>query len=356
MFCRKCYVLFLFAAIVVTYLLLPTILTTASKAEDMNITTAAKPAPKPLYRDPIHDGAADPSLIWNRAQKKWMMFYTNRRADLPNPDPKDVAWVHGTQIGIAESSDGGSTWKYAGTAKIPYGKPDYTYWAPELVWNRGLYHMFVTVVPGTFHDWNASREIVHLTSEDLSTWKFESTLPLSSDRTIDPCVLKLDNGTWRLWYKDERDHSYIHYVDSPDLYRWTAGGVAISDRPSEGPIVFRWKGSIWMIVDAWNGLAVYRSSDALHWTAQKKNLLAEPGQLPTDRAEGHHADVQISNDRAFLFYFVHQGGQDQIPGVLDSARRSVLQVVELTEHNGEIQVDRNKPTFVSLGPVADSVH
>ncbi len=23
-------------------------------------------APKPLYRDPVHDGAADPSLIWDR--------------------------------------------------------------------------------------------------------------------------------------------------------------------------------------------------------------------------------------------------------------------------------------------------
>ena len=105
MFCRKCCVLFLFAANVLTYLLLPTIFTTGSKAEDLNIAPATKAAPKPLYRDPVHDGAADPALIWNHGEKKWMMFYTNRRADLPNPDPKDVAWVHGTQIGIAESSD-----------------------------------------------------------------------------------------------------------------------------------------------------------------------------------------------------------------------------------------------------------
>jgi hypothetical protein len=215
--------------------------------------------------------------------------------------------------------------------------------------------MFVTVVPGTFHDWNASREIIHLTSKDLSVWKFKSSLPLSSDRTIDPCVLKLGDGSWRLWYKDERDHSNIHYVNSPDLNRWTEGGVAIADRPSEGPIVFRWKGSIWMIVDAWAGLGVYRSSDALHWTAQKENLLAGPGLLPTDRAEGHHADVQVSNGRAFLFYFVHQGGQDQLPGVPDSARRSVLQVVELTEENGKLKADRNKPAFVSLGPAVDTV-
>src|SRR5215469_1683678 len=234
---------------------------------------ANKPAPKPLYRDPIHDGAADPSLIWNRKKHEWMMFSTNRRADMSAP-PHDVAWVHGTKIGIAESSDGGATWKYAGTAEIPYGKPDYTFWAPELLSDRGMYHMFLTVVPGTFHDWNAPREIIHLTSKDLLKWKFVSRLALSSDRTIDPCVLKLDDGTWRLWYKDERDHSFIHFVNSTDLDHWTPGGVAVDDRPSEGPIVFRWKGSIWMIVDAWSGLGVYRSSDATHWVRQSDNILA----------------------------------------------------------------------------------
>ena len=173
--------LFLSVANVVIYLLLPSMLTVPSKSEDLNRTASAKAAPKPLYRDPVHDGAADPALIWNREQKKWMMFYTNRRADLTSSDPKDVAWVHGTQIGIAESKDGGTTWTYAGTAEIPYGKPYYTYWAPDLVWDRGLYHMFVVVVPGIFHDWNAPRDIIHLTSKDLAVWKFESKLPLSSN-------------------------------------------------------------------------------------------------------------------------------------------------------------------------------
>jgi hypothetical protein len=325
-----------------------------SRANDLNTANVTKAAPKPLFRDPIYDGAADPSLIWNRSERKWMMFYTNRRANIASPDPKDVAWVHGTQIGIAESKDGGVTWKYAGTAKIPYGQSDYTYWAPDLIWDHGLYHMFVTVVPGTFHDWNASREIIHLTSEDLNAWKFESKLDLSSDRTIDPCVLRLGDGKWRLWYKDERDHSYIHYVDSPNLYQWAPGGVAINDRPSEGPIVFRWKGSIWMIVDAWSGLGVYRSSDALHWVRQRDNLLADPGKIPTDRSEGHHADVAISKGRAFLFYFVHQQGKDKVPGVPNYTHRTVLQVVELEDRNDELKADRNQPTFVSLGLPAEN--
>ena len=64
-----------------------------------------KIANKPLYRDPIYDGAADPVIIWNAKEQKWFMFYTNRRANAPGLS--GVTWVHGTPIGIAESSDGG---------------------------------------------------------------------------------------------------------------------------------------------------------------------------------------------------------------------------------------------------------
>ena len=66
-----------------------------------------KIAAKPLFRDPVHDGAADPVLCWNHAEGKWFMFYTNRRANVPNTP--GVTWVHGTHIGIAESSDDGAT-------------------------------------------------------------------------------------------------------------------------------------------------------------------------------------------------------------------------------------------------------
>ena len=189
-----------------------------STASDSITSDSPKAAPKPLYRDPVHDGAADPALIWNRGAKKWMIFYTNRRADLPGSGKNDVRWVHGTQIGVTESADGGTTWTYVGTAKLPYGKADYTFWAPYLLWDRGLYHMYVVVVPGTFSNWDAPRDIVHFTSRDLTQWKFAAKLKLPSDRVIDPYILRLDNGAWRIWYKDERDHGLIHYADSPDLY------------------------------------------------------------------------------------------------------------------------------------------
>ena len=64
-------------------------------------------------------------LCWNRKEKKWFMFYTNRRANVP--DTVGVSWVHDTPIGIAESSDLGATWKYRTTAKIGYEKGEDTY-------------------------------------------------------------------------------------------------------------------------------------------------------------------------------------------------------------------------------------
>jgi hypothetical protein len=52
-----------------------------------------RPAAAPLFRDPVHDGAADPTLVWNRQEQCWWMLYTNRRADAD--EEKGVKWVHG---------------------------------------------------------------------------------------------------------------------------------------------------------------------------------------------------------------------------------------------------------------------
>jgi sucrose-6-phosphate hydrolase SacC (GH32 family) len=306
-------------------------------------------APKPLYRDPVHDGAADPTLIWNRAKGEWWMFYTNRRADLATVDPRNVAWVHQTRIGIAVSRDQGATWTYRGTANIPYGTAEYTHWAPDIVYSGGWYHMFLTIVPGTFENWNAPREIIHLSSADLVAWKFVGKLELGSDRVIDPSLAQLPDGTWRLWYKDERDHSHIHYAESKDLNAWTAMGAAITDRSSEGPKIFHWHGQYWMIVDAGRGLAVYQSPDALDWKPQAEFLLQAPGHAATDRGFGHHCDVVVNGDRAFLFYFTHLQGADEIPDLPHSAQRSVLQVGELIWADGKLTVDRDKATHVLLG-------
>lgn len=309
-----------------------------------------KPAPKPLFRDPIYDGAADPVLVWDRTGKKWLMFYTNRRANVPKLS--NVEWVHATRIGIAASDDGGATWRYKATAEIPYGKADYTHWAPEIIFDRDVYHMYLSIVPGTFQDWNAPREIVHLTSKDLKKWNYQSTLRLNSDRVIDPTVIQLPDMSWRMWFKNERgEGGSIYYADSADLYHWTSKGVALLGSQGEGPKAFQWEGRYWLVIDAWKGFAVYRSNDCLNWKGQEDRLLEQPGTLPTDRTKGNHADVVVSEGRAYLFYFTHQVGQDAEGKGADWHKHTVIQVAELKEKDGVLSCDRNAPVHIRLAMV-----
>jgi len=310
-------------------------------------------AEKPLFRDPVYDGAADPVLCWNRAEKKWFMFYTNRRANVPNT--KGVSWVHGTKIGIAESSDGGATWKYRGTANINYGRGEYSYWAPEVIEHGGTYHMYLTFVPGMHTDWSGTRDIIHLTSKDLLNWEYESVLKLSSNRVIDACVMRLPDDTWRMWYNNEVDGKSIYYADSPDLYKWNDKGKAMGERQGEGPKVFRWKGCYWMVVDVWKGLGIYKSQDCLKWTRQEKNLLQEPGQGPDDQVKGGHPDVVVSGGRAYLFYFTHPGRRSSNgKGNASDMRRSSIQVVELESKDAWLSCLRDEPTYINLKAVPET--
>lgn len=299
--------------------------------------------PKPLFADPIYDGAADPVVIWNKNEKKWFMLYTNRRANIS--DSTGVKWVHGTRIGIAESKDG-ATWKYRDTANINY-RPvaEYTHWAPEVISHAGAYHMYLTYVPGIFNDWNHPRNIVHLTSKDLFNWQYESTLKLVNDKVIDACVYQLPDGIWRMWYNNERDGKSIYYADSKDLYNWTDKGKAIAAR-GEGPKVFKWKDTYWMIIDAWKGMEVFQSEDLLTWKKQATRVLEEPGTGIDDQAIGGHCDVVVNNDRAYIFYFTHPGRSKLAPP--QSQKRSVIQLVELKYNDGILSCNRDEPTYINL--------
>ena len=323
-------------------------ITAAALAADSGLVAA-----KPLYRDPVYDGAADPTVIWNPLVKRWWMFYTNRRANVPGLS--GVTWVHGTPIGIAESADGGAHWNYVGTAQIElpaeYGGPRVTEWAPDVIRAPdGTWQMFLTVVPGIFEDWNHPRDIVQLTSTNLLRWTNPRKLSLASDRVIDPSILRLPDGSWRLWYNDERSGKSIHYADSPNLVDWTDKGLAFKSR-GEGPKGFRWHDKFWVIIDEWKGLGVFRSDDALVWAKQPVNLLATPGNGADDRDIGRHCDVVVGGDRAFLFYFTHPGrygtgGKGDGP----EQRRSSIQVVELEFKGGWLACDRDRPTPIVLPP------
>ncbi|WP_181306052.1 family 43 glycosylhydrolase [Rufibacter sp. XAAS-G3-1] len=310
----------------------------------------SQPVAKPLFTDPIYDGAADPVVIYHKKEKKWFMLYTNRRAT--DEKAEGVTWVHGTRIGIAESTDGGATWKYRDTANINY-RPvaAYTHWAPDVIEHDGVFHMYLTYVPGIFTDWNHPRHIIHLTSKDLFNWDYQSTLPLVTDKVIDASVFRLPDGTWRLWYNNERDGKSIYYADSKDLYHWQDKGKALQAR-GEGPKVFKWKDHYWMIIDAWKGLQVFKSNDLLNWQAQEERLLEEPGQGTDDQAIGGHPDVVVNGDKAYLFYFTHPGRSkaNPAPSTSVAAKRSVIQLVELEYANGHLTCDRDKPTYISLKP------
>lgn len=320
--------------------------------------TAQKAAPKPVFDDPVYHGTADPVIVYNKAVKKWWMFYTNRRASI---EDSTVAWVHGTRIGIAESKDG-RKWKYVDTANVNYRPdPGYTHWAPDIIEENGSWHMYLTYVPGTFTDWNHPRYIVHLQSKDLINWSTpstsstsstpstSSTLQLINQKVIDASVYKVNDSLYRLWYNNEKDGKSIWYAESPDLKTWTDKGKAIAAR-GEGPKVFYWQDQYFMIVDAWKGMEVYSSTDLLKWTKQKERILEAPGKGKDDQAIGGHCDVIVNNGHAYVYYFTHPGRRKDQPATKGSFddKRSVIQVAELEYKDGQIVCDRDKPVKIKL--------
>lgn len=303
-------------------------------------------APKPLFDDPVYHGAADPVIVYNKQKKKWWMLYTNRRASI---NDSTVQWVHGTKIGIAESNDG-CNWKYVDTCNINY-RPDagYTFWAPDVTEHKGIYHMYLTYVPGTFADWNHPRVIVHLTSKDLKNWKYESTLKLANKKVIDASVFKINDKLWRMWYNNEEDGKSIYYAESKDLHNWNDKGKAIAIT-GEGPKVFYWQQRYFMIVDVWKGMEVFSSNDLLSWKKQSTRILENPGKGKDDEAIGGHCDVVVNKGRAYVFYFTHPGRKKNAPAPWDSfdSKRSVIQLSELKYVNGEIVCDRDEPVSIQL--------
>lgn len=282
----------------------------------------------PLFRDPIFDGASDPTLIWNRQEKEWWMVYTQRRATSRGPG---FVGVHGSDLGVASSPDG-HRWLYRGTLlglKFEPGRN--TWWAPEIIYESGIYHMYVSYVRGMPTDWKRPRHILHYTSEDLWNWKMCQTLDLSSEKVIDSCVVRLPSGGWRMWYKDEADNSFCHYSDSDDLYKWRHMGRALDYASHEGANVFFLKDCWWYIGDFWKGLGVFRSSDLLSWEFNSY-ILDTPGNREDDNALGHHADVLVQGEEAYIFYFTHPHD--------DSF--TAIQTARLTANGGVLSCNRDE--------------
>ncbi len=305
-------------------------------------------APAPLFRDPIYDGAADPVVVYNKEKKEWWMFYSQRRA---NVQSAAVAFCYGTDIGVATSSDHGQSWVYKGTPALEFEEGRNTFWAPDIIFENGMYNMFVVYIKGVRNEWGGKAKITHYTSLDLWKWKHENDLQLSSENVIDPTFYKLPDGKWHIWYKDEKRGSITMTGESNDLINWKLDDKpAISGKPHEGPKIFRFKDSYWMITDEWSGQRVYRSADAKTWERQGM-ILDKNGTRNQDSPTGAHADVVVTGDKAFVFYFTHPGRKTHFAdGGLDkdgcysySTKRTVIQVAEIIFKNGTLDVTRDEP-------------
>lgn len=320
----------------------------------------------PLFRDPIHDGATDPVVVQHQADGDWWMFYTQRRADAPGDG---VAWVHGSEIGVATSDDGGTTFVYRGALDLAAGWGRDTYWAPEVLWAAGEYHMYVTVIRGVPVRWEGhDRRIVHYVSDDLVNWRHVGPVELSSSRVVDACVARLPHAIdgepagWRMWFKDEANGSHTCAADSPDLYGWHVIGPVMTGRGHEGPNVFALGGWHWMLVDEWRGQGVYRSSDLTAWERDGL-ILDRPGTRPDDGGIGLHADVVVVDDAVgYVVYFTHPGrselwrdagtGTGDGPGigpmVTPAERRSSIQAARVRVVDGHLVCDRDDPLVLAL--------
>lgn len=300
----------------------------------------------PLYRDPIYNGASDPTLIWNVKERQWWMVYTQRR---PSALELGVAWVHGSALGVASSPDG-HNWLYRGTLRgLEHEAGHNTWWAPEMLWHEGTYHMYASYIQGVPESWDRPRHILHYTSDNLWDWRFQSVLPLCSDRVIDACVARMKDGLWRMWYKDESDESYSHYADSTDLYHWTHRGRAVTMDHHEGANVFFLAGHWWYIGDFWRGQGVFRSDDCLSWAFQGY-ILDQPGRREQDGTIGNHADVVVQGGEAYICYFTHPYRRGKAEEDVRDKYTSV-QVARLTSDGESLFCDRDEDfDFVLLPP------
>lgn len=308
--------------------------------------------PAPLYRDPVTDGAADPVLVWNKQEKKWWMLYTQRRA---NAETADVAYCYGTDIGIASTDNDGVTWIYRGTLDLNIEKGKNTFWAPDVMYHNGTYHMFVVYIQGVRNHWGGKARMAHYTSKDLWNWKFLDFLKLSSENVIDASLIQMPGGMWRMWYKDDAGGAVIMLAQSKDLYKWTYDvKPVLGNTRQEGPKIFHYGDYYWMLTDEWNGMRVYRSKDANTWEKQGL-ILDSASDRKEDTPSGAHGDVIVVNNKAYVFYFTHPGRKIHSEAHLDengiypfNERRSSIQVGLLEMQNGTLICNRDKPFEILL--------
>ena len=319
------------------------------------IATDVKSAPAPLYRDPLEDGAADPVLVYNPHEQAWWMIYTNRPTTVQHAE--GISWLFGSSLGVASSTDGCATWRYRGTVEgLDFEWGHNTFWAPEIFEHDGIFHMYVSYIRGVPLGCDDDETLIHhYTSKDLISWDHHGPIALSSNNVIDACIIQLPEGGFRMWYKDQGRDSETWAADSDNLYDWTVRGRVLSTPGGhEGPNVFFFRDSYWLIVDSWSGQLAYRSQDLDQWTPAGKILAGSIGDKPSrtdDNGPGLHADVVVDGEDAWIFYFTHpeRPGKDH---PTERSRRSSIQVARLDVEDGNLVCDRDQVPRPAIGAPA----
>ncbi|MFT3903341.1 MAG: glycosyl hydrolase [Niabella sp.] len=303
-------------------------------------------APAPLFRDPVTDGAADPVIIYNEQEKSWWMLYTQRRANQETPD---VAFCYGNPIGVASTDDHGKTWVYRGTLNLAIEPGTNTFWAPDIVFHNGVYHLFVTYIRGVRNHWGGASQLAYYTSKNMWDWKFEQFIDVGMENVIDGCIMQKPGGGWRMWFKGHDSQTYAS--DSKDLKNWKMQKEpVIKGDPHEGPNVFEFAGYYWMLTDEWSGMRVYRSKDLTNWDKQGKILYEEDGKRFDDHPTGAHGDAVVAGGKVYVFYFTHPGRKKHSEAQMNASgiypfeqRRSSIQVASLEYKDGTLVAKRDEP-------------
>lgn len=310
----------------------------------VSLNVRAQEAPAPLFRDPITDGAADPVLVWNREEGSWWMLYTQRRA---NVETADVAYCYGNDIGIASTQDHGQTWVYRGTLDLEFERGKNTFWAPDVVYHQGVYHMFVSYIQGVRNHWSGRAKMAHYVSTNLWDWEMKGFVKLLDENVIDASLYQMAEGNWKMWFKSHLNGGTTMTAESSDLYDWLVDKKpAIAGGAHEGPKAFRFAESYWMLTDEWHGLMVHRSDDLKKWESQNL-ILTDASSRFMDGPMGAHADVLTLGEKAYVFYFTHPGRTSHGHAPMDhngniplDLRRSVIQVGELVKEGEGLRVER----------------
>tara|TARA_R110002050_G_scaffold188756_8_gene323409 strand:+ start:6076 stop:6930 length:855 start_codon:yes stop_codon:yes gene_type:complete len=273
-----------------------------------------------IYTDPIYKGSADSEVVWNDYKKEWWMFYTARRSvckDCPLP---------AVAIGVASSKDW-IDWKYEGCNKLDAigGDPDGPdiLWAPGIIRDGNIYHMFLTFKKGSGDDsrWGISESLLlHLTApvnDLLNGWKTKGIMHVPFN-SIDATLAK-NGDEWNLFHRDimkgEKGINTFR-ITSTDINEkpenWNYKGAAKGDvnniimsgyNYQEGQFVFYWKDTFWMLTDPSNkDIPVYSSKDLESWKLNTI-ILNKEGTSEFQKNRAKHPGVAVIDDRAFVFYF-----------------------------------------------------